>query len=148
MKRKPGEQAATHPRLVRTAIRSLFLLLLWATISGGVIEIIQGRVIGYLFIVLGLLVVALFLSQRFHAFIRNQSLSRWFPVQILAIHLFGLIILGLPLTWLINEFPFYMMYPGSKAAFVFASVGSLLATGGLVANLIALRRDRAERSPR
>jgi sterol desaturase/sphingolipid hydroxylase (fatty acid hydroxylase superfamily) len=122
----------------------MFVLLLWASLAGGVVMLLEGRAIaiGVMLIAFAILLVAAFRARRIRLLFESESQSPSFPARILLIYLVYLLLSGLPAAFYLGELPFYMMYPSLQRGLVFSGVAALLAAGGLVANLIALRLDR------
>lgn len=147
MRSQPGAQRARYPRLARASKLFLFVLLLWASLSGGVVMLLRGRAIGITLIAMTILVVAAFRARQIRLLFESESHSPSFPVRILLINLLALLLFGLPTTMYLGELPFYMMHPSLQRGFVFSGVATLIAAGGLVANLIALGRDLRDQRP-
>jgi hypothetical protein len=118
------------------------VLLLWVSLAGGVVMLLQGRAIGLAMIAFAILVVAAFRARPIRSLFQAESQSPSFPARILLIYLVSLLLSGLPATYYLGELPFYMMYPSLQRGIVFSGVAALLSASGLVTNLIAYRLDR------
>jgi len=148
MRSQPDMQVARYPRLARMSRLSMFLLLLWASLAGAVVELLQGRIIGGLFLlVCGLLIVATMKAKRIASHFDSESRSASLPARVLIANVLVFLLSAVLTTVYLDELPLYMMSPDSQRTFILLGISALLAAGGLVANLVALRRDRAERSP-
>ena len=148
MRSQPVAKRPRYPRLARVSKVSLFVVLLWLSLGGGVVMLLQGLAIGVAMLMFGIAVVAGFRARPIRLFFESEAQSPSLPARILLSHLLALLLFALPATVYVDELPLYMMDLGSQGTFIFAGVAALIAAGALVANLIALRRDRAERSPR
>ena len=148
MRSRPVPQGARYPRLARVSKPSLFVLLLWLSVAGGVVMLLQGRAIGVALLMFAIAVIAGFRARPIRLLFESESRSPSFPARILLANVLALLLFGLIATVYLDELPLYMMDPDSRRVFIFMGVATLLAAGGLVADLIALRRDRAERTAR
>jgi hypothetical protein len=125
----------------------MFVQVLWLSLAGGVVLLLQGRAVGVASIMFAIAVVAGFRARPIRLLFEAESRSPSLPARMLSAHLFFLLLFALPATVYLDELPLSMMDPGSQRVFIFAGVATLLAAGRLVANLIALRRDRADQGP-
>ena len=148
MRSRPRAQRAQYPRLARASKLSMFVLLLWLSLAGGVVMLLMGRAIGVGLIMLAIAVVAGFRARPIRLLFESESRSPSFPARIVLANVLALLLFGLIATVYLDELPLYMMDPDSRRVFIFMGVATLIAAGGLVANLIALRRDRADRTAR
>lgn len=108
--------------------------------------LLQGRAIGLALLMCGIAIIAGFRARRVQLFFEAESRSTSLPARMLCAHLLILLLSALPAIVYLEEFPLYMMDPGSQRVFIYAGVTAVLAAGALIASLIALRLDRADRS--
>ena len=148
MRGQPAPEAARYPRLARVSKMSVFMLSLWLSVAGGVVMLLQGLAIGVALLMFAIAVMAGFRARPIRLLFESESRSPSFPARILLANVLALLLFGLLTTLYLNELPFHMMSPNLQRAFVFEGVATLITAGGLVADLIALRRDRAERGAR
>ena len=126
----------------------MFAVLLWGSFAGAVVQLLAARIVSGLFSLLcGFLLVAAMKAKRIASHFDSESRSASLPARVLIANVLVFLLSAVLTTVYLDELPLYMMSPDSQRTFILLGISALLAAGGLVANLVALRRDRAERSP-
>jgi len=148
MKSQPSAERTQYPRLARVSKLSVLVLVLWLSLAGGVVMLFEDPTMGIALFLLAVVVVAGFRAEPIRRLFEAESRSRSLPARMLSAHLLILLLSAVPATVYLDELPLNMMDPGSQRVFIYAGITVILAAGALIASLIALRRDRAERRPR
>jgi len=148
MESQPVPKGARYPRLAHVSKVSGFVVLLWVCLGGGVVMLLEGNAVGISLIVLGFAAIAGFRARPIQRLLEAEPRSASLPVRTFLVQLIVLLLAAPLLVVSLGQLPFYMMHPSFQRGLIFSGVASLIALGGLVAGLIALRRDRADQPRR
>ncbi len=146
MRSLPRAERPHYPRLARVSKISMFVIVLWLTLAGGIVMLLQRPAVGVVFLMFAIAVVAGSRSRPIRRFFESESRSSSLPARILLSNLLAFLLFALIATVYLDELPLYMMDPDSQRVLIFAGIAAILAAGALITSLIALRRDRAERA--
>ena len=148
MESQPVPKGARYPRLAHVSKVSAFAVLLWASLGGGVVMLLEGNTVGIGLIILGFAVIAGFRARPIQRLYEAEVYSHSLPVRTFLLHAI-ILLLAAPFTvFFLGQLPFYMMDPSFQRGLILGGVASVIALAGLVAGLIALRRDRADQPRR
>ena len=110
--------------------------------------LLEGNAVGISLIVLGFAATAGFRARPIQRLLEAEPRSASLPVRTFLVQFIVLLPAAPLLVVSLGQLPFYMMHPSIQRGLIFSGVASLIALGGLVAGLIALRRDRADQPRR
>ena len=130
----------THPTFARVSGLGFLILALWLGGAGGILLVLGGENKGWLLVALAVAFGLTYPTERFKVLISKAGSSSSYPARVFIGNLVILFILGYFAANYLSD-PFISYNSTTLRAFVHAGIGTLIAAGAFVANVVAYGRD-------